>query len=261
MRKYLILTVGLLCLVTACNSGTPASTTPPATSTAASAPTLDGTNWIVSHINGTATVEDHEPTIKFADGKASGSATCNRFFGGYTQDDAALSFDQTAVTQMMCTDDVWMAQEAAFLTALASVTTVRASDTVVELLDADRQIALTLYPVKDQPLEGTTWQLSGILTKDALSSPVGNGSVTLTIKDGKLSGKACNSFSGSVEAGDGTFKAGPLKSTKTACKSKELTKQETTVLKALEAATAFAIDGSELTISAPDGTGLLFIAA
>lgn len=261
MRKYLILTVGLLSLLSACSSGTPASTTPPAATTAASAPTLDGSNWIVSHINGTATIEDHEPTITFAEGKASGSATCNRFAGGYTQNDAALSFTQTAVTQMMCADDLWMAQEAAFLTALASVATVRASDTVVELLDADRQIALTLYPVTDEPLEGTTWQLSGILTKDALSSPVSDGSVTLTIKDGKLSGKACNRFSGTVEAADGTFKAGPLASTKMACKSKELTKEESAVLKTLQAATTYAIEGSELTISAPDGTALLFTAA
>lgn len=260
MRKYLILTVGLL-LLSACNSGTPAASTPPTASTAAAVPTLDGTNWIVTHIDGTATVEDHEPTLAFADGNASGSATCNRFAGGFTQDGAALTIGQVAVTQMMCADDVWMAQEAAFLTALSSITTVRDSDGVIELLDADRKIALTLYAVQDEPLEGTTWQLSGILTKDALSSVVNNSAVTLTIEDGKLSGKACNTFSGTVEVSGENLKVGPLMTTKMACKSSALTKQEAAVLKGLQAASTFAIEGAELTISAADGTGLLFIAA
>ena len=224
------------------------------------APELAGTRWTVSHIVGTATLEDHAPSIAFTDDTVSGSATCNRFTGGYRQDGASLVFTPVASTQMMCADDDWMTQEAAFLAALGSSVTVRAADRIVELLDADQRITLTLYPVEDKPLEGTTWQLSGIVTATALTSPADGSTVTMKIADSMLSGKACNSFSGPVATSPTSFKAGPLRSTKMACKTKELTAQETTVLKLLEAATAASIDGSELALTAEDGTGLRFTA-
>lgn len=260
MKKYLILTLGLLALLSACSSGTPAATRAPGIPTAA-APTLDGTGWTVSHIDATATLEDQEPSIRFAAGKVSGSATCNQFAGGYTQDGAALTFTQAATTQLMCADDVWMAQEAAFLTALANVTAVRAADSVVELLDADQQIALTLYPAKDQQLEGTTWRLSGIIADEAVTSPASDSLVTITIEGGRLTGKACNRFSGPVEVNGESFRAGPLKSTRMACKTKALSAQESTVLKTLEAVTTVSIEGSELTLATDDGAGLQFTAA
>jgi putative lipoprotein len=120
---------------------------------------------------------------------------------------------------------------------------------------------LTLAKVQDKPLEGTQWTLSGIVSTDAVSSPVANSTVTLTIADGTLSGKACNTFRGSVTAADGSFKAGPLMATKMACASKDLSTQETTVLKTLQAATTYTITGNDLTLKAEDGSGLVFTAA
>ncbi len=259
MTKHLILLAGLLSLLTACASS-PQPATPAPTPAGVAAPELAGTRWTVSHIVGTATLEDHAPSIAFTDDTVSGSATCNRFTGGYRQDGASLVFTPVASTQMMCADDDWMTQEAAFLAALGSSVTVRAADRIVELLDADQRITLTLYPVEDKPLEGTTWQLSGIVTATALTSPADGSTVTMKIADSMLSGKACNSFSGPVATSPTSFKAGPLRSTKMACKTKELTAQETTVLKLLEAATAASIDGSELALTAEDGTGLRFTA-
>ncbi len=135
---------------------------------------------------------------------------------------------------------------------------MRTSSGGADLVDADGNVVLALAKIVDQPLEGTTWTLTGIISGETVAS-VAESTVTLTISDGKLSGKACNSY-GSVSAADGSFTAGPLASTRMACTSEELTKQETTVLTTLQAATGYTITGNELTISADDGTGTVFTA-
>jgi heat shock protein HslJ len=141
---------------------------------------------------------------------------------------------------------------------------VRAAGTGVELLDATGKAVLTLAPAPAEsakPLAGTTWQLSGIIANEAVTSPVAGTTVTLTITGDQLTGKACNTFSGPVTVDGSSFKAGPLMSTKMACDNAAETSQETQVLTTLEAATRYAIEGNTLTLKAPDGTGLEFQAA
>jgi heat shock protein HslJ len=147
------------------------------------------------------------------------------------------------------------------LKTLTTVATVRTAGAGVELLDAGQQVAFTLARVENKPLEGTTWTLSSVISTDVATSPVADSTVTMTISGGSLSGKACNTFRGSVTASNGSFKAGPLMSTKMACASAELNAQETAVLANLQAATSYAIDGDTLKLSAADGTGLVFTAA
>ncbi|WP_432719318.1 META domain-containing protein [Jeongeupia wiesaeckerbachi] len=60
-------------------------------------------------------------TLNFAaDGRISGFAGCNRYFGQYTQSGDALKIGQVATTRMACEPAV-MKQEAAFLQALGQV--------------------------------------------------------------------------------------------------------------------------------------------
>ncbi len=259
MSKFWAISVGLLALLAACSSPTPAA---PASSPAASAsaPTLDGTSWTVTQLNGTAVLAGHEPTMEFSGKSVAGTASCNRYNAAFTQDGSAVTITPGIMTQMACADDV-MSQEHAFTLALATVTGVRATDTGAELVDGSAKAVLTLAKAHDKPLQGTSWTLSGIISADTVSSPVAGSTVTLTIADGTLSGKACNTFNGSVTAANGTFKAGPLMSTKVACASEDLTKQETTVLKTLQAATTYTIKGNDLTLRAEDGSGLVFTAA
>ena len=65
MKKHWIATVGLVALLTACSSVTPAAP-------GAGAPALDGTAWVVTAIGGSATLPDHQPTIAFAVDRAPG---------------------------------------------------------------------------------------------------------------------------------------------------------------------------------------------
>ncbi len=250
MSKRWLLSVGLVALLAACTSTTPAAP-------AAAAPKLDGTSWTVTALNGAAPLAGHEPTMEFAGTTVAGSASCNRYNAAFTQDQAKVTITPGILTQMACAEDV-MAQEQAFNTALGQVAGVREAGSGAELVDASGKAVLTLAKVVDKPLEGTDWKLDGVVTGDAVASV--SDLVTMKIADGNLAGKACNTFRGPVTAADGTFKAGPLMSTKMACAEANLNELETTVLKTLQAATSYAVKGSSLTISA-DGSGLVFVAA
>ena len=255
MRKFWMLTVGLVALVTACSSSTPAA---PQSGTA---PDLDGTSWTVTQIKGAATLANHQPTMEFVEGRVAGLASCNQFGAEYTQSGGELKIAQSAQTAMLCSPEEVMAQEQEFTAALGAVAAVRTAGDGLELLDANQAVLLTLAKLLDQPLEGTDWQLSGIIDADVVSSPVAGSTVTMQISDGQLTGQACNRFNGTVEVDGESFKTGPLMSTKMACPSEDETAQETKVLATLQAATTHSIKASQLIIKAADGTGLEFTAA
>ncbi|MFT4109519.1 META domain-containing protein [Propionicimonas sp.] len=254
MRKIWLVPVGLLALLAACSTPTPAA---PAT---APAPALAGTSWTVTQLNGSAPLAAHEPTMDFGTSDVAGSASCNRYTAAFTQDGGSVTITPGVLTQMACAEDV-MAQEHAFTLALTQVAGARTAGSGVELVNADGTAVLTLAAVEDKPLEGTEWRLSGVIADEAVSSAAGDGTVSLTITGGQLSGRACNSFHGPVAASGGSFRTGALASTKMACASAALTKQEHTVLATLQAATSYAITGDQLIISADDGAGLVFTAA
>lgn len=258
MRTPWVAGFALALLLTACATATPGATP------AASAPTLEGTSWVVTQIEGAPTIAEKQPTIAFADGNASGNASCNSYGTSFTQTDGTLKLGQVAITAMACTDAKLTAQEEAFAKALGTVTGVRGTSEAAELLNAGGTVALTLAPaptVTPKPLVGTTWSLTGVVENEAVSSIVADTKVTLTFADDSLSGTACNTFRGSVTIKDSTLKVGPLATTRKACLNADEGKQESTVLGILEAATGYSIDGDVLTLTAPDNKGLVFAAS
>lgn len=260
MRLYLIAAIGLLAVLAACTSSSPAVPGSPS----AGVPSLAGSSWVVTGITGANTLADHQPTLEFDGDRVSGNASCNRFNASYTQSGSELKVSPAAMTMMACVPDAVMSQEQAFAKALAEVAGVRRAGTGLDLLNASGNVVLTLVPAPPEPakpLVGTTWQLSGIIGSGTVSSPVAGTTVSFSIADGQLTGKACNSFRGAVEVSGDSFKAGPLISTKMACAKPEETAQETQVLSTLQAASSYAIEGSTLTLKAPDGSGLEFRAA
>jgi heat shock protein HslJ len=94
---------------------------------AAAAPSLDGTSWTVTAIEGQAPIVGRvTPSIAFdGEGRASGSTGCNGFSGGLAVGaDGALSLggEDAAIvtTRMACTPDL-NAQERRMLAALGEV--------------------------------------------------------------------------------------------------------------------------------------------
>jgi heat shock protein HslJ len=251
VRKYWIVTVGLIATLAACAAPTPAGP----------APQLSGTNWSVTAINGQPTIAGHPPTMTFSADNVSGTTGCNSYNAGYTLSGTALTIKPAAQTAMACEDAAVMTQEQTFGTALPTVTAVRTAGTGLELVDAGQKVVFALAAVVNKPLEGTAWKLSAIIARAATASPVAGSTVTLGVSGDQLSGKACNTFRGQVTIDGSTFKAGPLMSTKMACANPDENAQETAVLTAIEAASSYSIVGDILSLKAADGTGLEFRAA
>ena len=128
MRKLWLASLGIVAVLTACSSTTPAG--PAATP----APTLEGTSWTVTAINGTAPITGNAPTMEFTDAAVTGSASCNRYNAAFTQDGSKVTITPGVTTAMACGADV-MSQEHAFTVALTQVSGARTTGEGAELTD------------------------------------------------------------------------------------------------------------------------------
>ena len=78
---------------------------------------LNDTTWAIVMIDQLPVLEGIATELRFADGRVSGSAGCNRFNGEYTLSSNVITFGPIASTRMMCPEKL-MAQEAKFLALL-----------------------------------------------------------------------------------------------------------------------------------------------
>ena len=84
---------------------------------------LVGPEWVVEDIAGVRVADGSRVTLVFgADGRASGSASCNSYSGGYTITGEGLTFSRVVTTRRACAPEL-MSQEQSFLDALAGVST------------------------------------------------------------------------------------------------------------------------------------------
>lgn len=112
---------------------------------------LAGSAWRVTGYNNgkqavVSVLRDSEITLAFsANGKVSGSASCNRYTGSYTLVNQQLTISSVAATRRMCTrpEDV-MEQESQFLKALETVASARFEGNRLELRNAEGSLAVTL---------------------------------------------------------------------------------------------------------------------
>jgi len=97
---------------------------------------LDGTQWVLTSLNGSSPLEGTEITLAFDDGEASGSAGCNSYFGPYTVDGTGgLTFQGLANTEMACLEpEGIMEQETEYLQILRAATRFSVADGQLEIL-------------------------------------------------------------------------------------------------------------------------------
>ncbi|MBX3514137.1 MAG: META domain-containing protein [Xanthobacteraceae bacterium] len=99
-------------------------------------------NWRVTEIKGRATNATVPTTFNFMEnGRAAGSAGCNRYRAQMTLKDDELSFGIVASTEMMCAP-AQMAQETAFLAQLPAIRGWRIENGKLLLLDAQNNVVL-----------------------------------------------------------------------------------------------------------------------
>ena len=87
---------------------------------------LDGTEWVLTSLNGSDLVEGSNITLNFAEGQLNGFAGCNTYFAAYTLDGAFLTVEAVAATEMACLELAGvMEQEQHYLGFLKDVTIYR----------------------------------------------------------------------------------------------------------------------------------------
>jgi heat shock protein HslJ len=117
---------------------------------AAQSRTLAETQWQVTGIsNGkgavVGVVAGSMVNVAFDDqGRASGSAGCNRFMAGYESDGSRLRFTAPGTTRRMCAEAGLMEQERMFVKALESVATMRVEGNRLGMRRADGALAITV---------------------------------------------------------------------------------------------------------------------
>lgn len=221
---------------------------------------LDGTQWTLTDMgpadNLVAPLPDNPIELEFKDGQVAGTAGCNHFFASYTiSATGEISIDAVGSTLMACLGEEVMARESQFLAALQAATGYELGDgtLTIQYEGGTLQFATRIAPA-DLSLEGTEWQLTTFVSGEAASSLLVDTQITAIFLQGQVNGTAgCNRYFGSYEVDGETIAVSPLGSTRMAC-AEEIMAQESSFLAALQAATAFEIEGEQLTITYDAGT-------
>ncbi len=211
-------------------------------------PSLGETSWIMSSLNGELPVTDTTVTLQLgADGSASGSDGCNRYWTTFEQDDQNLTFHQPMAGSMRACEKPVMAQASEYQETLATVTSfVRSARQLV--LFAGDDIVLT-YVSGVQGLEGTSWDVVNYNNgREAVVGVLEGTEITLNFDETDLNGNAgCNNYFAGYAVKGKHIIVDPPGATMMFCEAPEgVMGQEAAYLAALESAATFRIEGDQL---------------
>ena len=96
---------------------------------------LEDRTWVAERIRGSAVSAEIKSTLALAAGKVTGSSGCNRLMASATITGNSIALGDIATTRMACPAPV-MAQERAFIEALASARSFRIEAGFLSLRDA-----------------------------------------------------------------------------------------------------------------------------
>lgn len=134
-------------------------------------PSLVGTEWVLTSLDGSGLIEDTRITLDFDKESLGGFAGCNRYGGGRDSGkysatgDGALTIPQLAVTVQLCSSPKGvMEQEKAYVEALRSAASYRVLDNRLEIADAVGETKLVFVSKEQSAMNpadvlGTRWQL------------------------------------------------------------------------------------------------------
>jgi len=223
---------------------------------------LEGTLWkLDAYLNSqgelVSPLPDSEVRAKFQDGQVTGIAGCNSYFGSYESSGDSLSIGPIGMTEMYCFPEALMDQEGAYLAALESAASYQIAAGKLQIANADGETVLTFSVLEPASLTGTTWRLNGYNDGQSGFVSVLSGTEITAVfgDDGQVAGSAgCNSYTAPYAVEGSAITFGPAATTRKMCSEPEgVMEQEGAYLAALESATAYQIEGDELTLTNADG--------
>ena len=252
-RWMAIALVGLTAVLAACGSADDDVDT----AAAPEGPPLEGTNWILSDSTDLGvSLDGVTVSARFQDGTVAGTSGCNSYTGPYEVDGEDLTVGpDIASTQIAC-EDPQASVEQAYLAALPEVSSFAIAAEQLTLNNGDGDALLVFDASVGADAIVGSWTVTSYYSGDAITSVAGDATLTADFADdGTVSGNAgCNNYNGPYEIDGDSISIGPLASTKMACTSEELSKQEADFLAALELATSFTVTGDRLDLLRDGGT-------
>jgi heat shock protein HslJ len=213
---------------------------------------VEGYTWHLTSLNGALPLPGVEVTAQFRHGRLAGRASVNSYSATYRLSGGSLKLGQAAAT-LMAGPPALMKQETTYLNLLNATARARVDGYTLTLSDAAGRPLLTFADSPQLQPEGTEWVLVSLLGE----APVKGSTLTLGFRDGRVGGSGgINSIMGTCDLGNPTLHIGDLGSTKMAGPP-ELMMQESTYMQALEAVTAWQIDGRCLDLRDQTGAALL----
>src|SRR6266498_534732 len=98
---------------------------------------FEGQEWKLTSVNGKAPLAGSKVTLKFENGKISGSSGCNSYGGEYSIQGGKLTVTNVVSTEMACMDPAGvMDQEAAFFKAINEAAGYQISGNRLEVKNA-----------------------------------------------------------------------------------------------------------------------------
>ncbi|WP_144065202.1 META domain-containing protein [Lentzea albidocapillata] len=197
-----------------------------------------------------------------ADGRLLANAGCNQMQGPVTLDDGKLTVTDLSTTDMACPAQGLQEQDEWLSKLLNGKPSWRLDGPNLVLTGANAEIVLA--PEPQAPLEGVTWTVEGIITKDVVSSVPDGVTGTISFKNGFIYVQGgCNSGSTDVTGAekyevDGqkiTF-GSSLTTTAMMCDADKM-KVEGAIADTLELGeVTFEIDRDTMTLMNAEGSGL-----
>lgn len=196
--------------------------------------------------------------LTIADGKISGNAGANKFFGGVELDGTSIKLSPMGSSMMMGTPEL-MAQEGQFLKHLGETVSYQIVGEELRMKNADGNVVLIFIPRIEPSLTSNVWKAVGVNNgKGGVSSLRKGTEITIEFNDeGNVFGHSgCNSFSGGYELKGNAVQFSPMAGTRKMCAEPEgVMEQETAFLQALEKSSVWKIKEGSLELR--DETGAL----
>lgn len=223
---------------------------------AADPPALQDTAWVLAELPGRTLVPGSSVTMRFEDGRASGSDGCNRYGISYSTAGSKFTVEPGGIaTQMACAPEV-MQQASAFMASLTGAQAYRVEAGQLRLLGADGAVLARFAP-QPEGLAGTAWHVTGYNNgRQAVVSVLMGTELTMEFSaDGRVAGSAgCNRYTGSFKQDGKSLSFGPAAATRRMCVEPEgVMEQEQQFLEALETVATARQEADRLEMRTADG--------
>lgn len=226
-------------------------------------PDLNGTWALVSGTSAGQAIPlvDGRPITLVIDGGSASGHACNQYSGTVTLTGTRIKFSAMAMTEMAC-DEPMMTAEAAYQAALAAVDAASRSGDVLTLSGPGAELRFQLEPpVADVGLVGTTWTLTTLIDGQVASSAVSSPATLLFAADGSMTGSTgCRPLTARYTLSGSTVTVSGFSVNTFAC-TVLTAPQDQRVAAVLSGQFTFKVSGTSLTLSAPDGSGLGYVAS